>query len=593
MNFGEMSDEELRQFILSPSLEAAQRREAKPPEKPSPLIEGKGTGELFQLGLKKSLADPFVHGPHELVKSIWSGPQSEMDQLNQEKAARQALEQEVMKTTPGKLGFFAGKAGISAIAPARLGAQVGTAALGGFMSPTEGPVRGPGGQIASRGMQALEAGGTTAAVGIPLSALGRSLGAATGRYSPEGARAIELSEAGKRLGVDRGISDLDPASSISGFERSLPSHPRSLEKQIGQFTRAAQEEVKIPSKSGKSTETRTLEGEKLRKSIEEAGKNLQGVGNSLWNELDSYVVQNNLPGVKAKLAQTRLMDIDRAYTPKIKGQVRIDRNPILQRVEEYDPESAIALAQMLTDPKKVPQLPFSDLHKIQSAVGKAMARAERDASAPGASLMDRKSRIELRNLYGSLMTDVDSWGVKNPTAQEMFNEARGFWRDVVVPGVITSKPYGKASKGVYGMNPRGYSEPSQLYSDVVKNPRAMQDLYPYMDQTGRDLVDTLSSHPELAKSLIANTKSPAASGMGTQTVAAGAIIGSPLQMSKAMVSQAPGIHWFMNSPVGKQLYFSRNVFNDTPLGRASWGMLQEPQQQAEDYLNEMRMGNRP
>jgi hypothetical protein len=399
---------------------------------------------------------------------------------------------------------------------------------------------------------------------------------------------MDLDEAANRIGVRRNIGSLDPSGPLAGFERSLPGYPRTVERQVAEFTEAAKKDVAIPSRSGRSTETRTLEGEKIREAIEEAGKNLQQVGSSMWNDLDAYIVQNNLPGVKTGLATARVRDIASRYTPTIKGQANLDKNPIFQRVEEYDPDASALLKQFLQDPKKPPVIPFSDLHKVQTAVGKAMARAERDAGAPGASMADRKARTELRDLYGSLMNDVDAWGTKNPQAQEMFDAARGFWRDVVVPGVITNKPYGKASKGTYGRNTRGYSEPSQLYRDVISNPRAIQDLYPYMSQTGKDLVDTLGSMDDMARALVGRTEHPQSSGMGSQTVAAGTLIGSPLQMSKALVSNFPGINTILNSGPGKRAYFARNVLRDTPLGRVSWGMLQEPQGRAEDYMEDLR-----
>lgn len=590
MNFQEMSDEELRQFLLEPAVEAAQAREERRQEQAAApkLTEGMGGWELYRRGLEQSLLDPLVHGPEDLARAIWSGPPEQMEQYNREKAQRQALERAVQETTAGKLGYFTGKAGMSMALPARLWAQIAGATAGGFLSPTQKPVEGAGSELMTRAAQAAEAGGTTAAIGVPMSGIGRALGASTGRYTPKGAKAMELDEAAKRIGVKRDIASLDPSGPLAGFERSLPGYPRTVERQIQEFTEAAKKEVAIPSKSGRSTETRTLEGEKIREAIEEAGKNLQAVGSSMWNDLDAYIVQNNLPGVKTSLATARVHDIASKYTPTVRGQARLDRNPIFQRVEEYDPDASALLKQFLQDPKKPPVIPFSDLHKVQTAVGKAMARAERDAGAPGASMADRKARTELRDLYGSLMNDVDAWGTKNPQAQEMFDAARGFWRDVVVPGVITNKPYGKASKGTYGRNPRGYSEPSQLYRDVISNPRAMQDLYPYMSQTGKDLVDTLSSMDDVARALVGRTEHPQASGMGSQTVAAGALIGSPLQMSKALISHFPGVHQAMNSPAGKRTYFARNVLRDTPLGRVSWGMLQEPQGRMEDYMEDLR-----
>jgi hypothetical protein len=265
--------------------------------------------------------------------------------------------------------------------------------------------------------------------------------------------------------------------------------------------------------------------------------------------------------------------------------MQIDKNPAVQRISEYDPDAAQLMLQMMSNPKAVPQMPFADLHKLSSAVGKALGRAEKDAAAPGASIEDRQIKRELKDLYGSLMSDVDSWGTKNPQAKNMFDEAKNFWRDAVVPGVMTNKVYNKSAKGVYGMNPRGYSEPSQLYSDVVGNPRAMQDLYPYMPQSGRDLADTLRTMPDLARSLITNTPHPPAPGMGTLTTMAGMAVGSPLQLVKGAISHAPGFQKAASSDAAKRLYFARDVLNNTPSGRLAYGAVQYPEEKLEGGLD--------
>ena len=580
-NFDEMSDEDLRKYILEPSVESyGERKKLPPPEIPSP-IKGMSSSQLVGAGLKKSVADPFYEGPRELARTIWRGSPSELEKFNAEKAKRQEYEHAVMGTFPGQLGHFLGKVGTSLLAPSRMLPQVLLSGATEAMSPSAGPVKGTADLLTNRAMQGLEGAGTSAVVGAALSPLGKLAGYMGRKYTPRGEEALRLDAAARRLGVERTIGGLDPSSALAGFEASLPSYAKTVEKQVGQFSKAAQATKDIPSKSGRSTEKKVLEGEKVREAIQNAGQDLQSAGKNLWGDLDSYVVQNNLPPVKTSLASTRVQDIHKKFTPTDrKGMPDLDKNPVLQRVEEYDPSAASTLKTFLNSTGKNPvQVSFSDIHNLQTAVGKAMARAEKDAEAPGASMLDRQSKTELRNLYGSLMSDVDSWGTKNPQAQDMFNTARSFWRDVVVPGTITNKTFQKASRGTYGQNIRGYSEPSQLYSDVVRNPRAMQELSPYMTQEGRDLVDTLSTMPDVSRQLITRQPHPPAPGMGLLTTTAGMAVGSPLQLMKGILSNLPGFEAVMRSTPGKRMYFSQDVLSGTPAGKAAWGLSQEPQRE--------------
>jgi len=578
-----LSDKELNEIALGGAITAAKQRQAtpEPVKSPNDLTKGMSGPELFAAGMGQR-AMQIPRGLKELGVGAFGTPE-EIAAHNQEKAAQSAIDAPLLNTWEGKAGGFGTDALLAALMPARSGVQALTQGVGAALSPTPGPISGL--DLPARALQGATAAGTTALIASPLQLLGRVAGAATKRYTPEGQEALRLNDAANRLGVRRNVGGLDPSSSINAFETNLPGYARTVEEQAKNFSKAADVTKDIPSKTGKSFESRKLGGENLRQAVEEGGKNLEGVGGSLWKDLDSFIVQNNIAPVGAKNTQARVNDIVQKYTPITKKGMQIDKNPAIQRISEYDPDSAQLMTQLLANPGQVPTVPFSDLHKLSSAVGKAMGRAEKDASAPGASLLDRQMKRELKDLYGSLMSDVDNWGTKNPQAKSMYDEAKTFWRDAVVPGALTNKVYSKASKGVYGMNPRGYSEPSQLYSDVVKNPRAMQDLYPYMSQPGRDLTDTLQTMPDVARSLITNTPHPPAPGMGTLTTLAGMAVGSPLQLVKGVISHTPGFQTLATSDPAKRLYFSRDVLRDTPAGRAAYGALQYPQDQLEGGVN--------
>ena len=204
----------------------------------------------------------------------------------------------------------------------------------------------------------------------------------------------------------------------------------------------------------------------------------------------------------------------------------------------------------------------------------------------------RQAKNQLKRLYSTLMSDVDSWGTTNPQAKDLYQVAKDFWREKVVPGALNNRVLAKADRGTYGSNPRAYQEPSQLYNDVVSNPRAVGDLRPYMDPKGQDLLDTLTTMPDMANSLITNTPHPPAPGMGTITTIAGMLAGSPLQLIKGAISHAPGFRDLMTSTPAKRLYFSRDLTQDTPLGKAAWALGRIPQQETEEKIRGVRTGIR-
>lgn len=587
-----LSSDDLDRIITGQAVQAARERgKASSPNSTPPVdyTSGMSGTDLFLAGMGREF-QRIPSGVRELAIGAFGSPE-EQKQYNLEKREQRKIDQPLMDRWPAKMGAFGSQAATAAMLPARLGPQILAAAGGAAASPTQEDISGM--ELPTRTMRGLEAATTTAALGYPLGLLGKAIGAKTQRYTPEGQEAMRLDAAARRLGVSRNVGGLDPSSSLNAFETNLPGYARTVEGQVKALSDATRVVKDIPSKTGRSFESRVLEGEKLREGIQQAGQNLQGVGNSLWNDLDSFIVQNNLAPVAARNSQQRVGEIIQKYTPITRKGMQLEKNPVIQRISEYDPDSAQLLTQFMANPKTSPQVPFSDLHKLSSSVGKALRRAEKDAGAPGASMSDRQVRTELKSLYGSLMSDVDSWGTNNPQAKAMFDEARTFWRDVVVPGVQTNKVVGKASKGVYGMNPRGYAEPKQLYSDVVGNPRAMQDIYPYMSQETRDVVDTISTMPDVARALTTNTPHPPPPGMGTITTLSGMLIGSPLQLAKGVVSHLPGARSVAMSDPAKRFYFARDVMENSPLGRASWAALQEPQQRAEGGLRSLRTREKP
>ena len=595
-DYSKLSDDELRQMLVEDPTPAAdaqalkRERTRNPPLEPVDNSMGMSGPQLAAAGFAKSFLDPLYYGPQELLQTMFRTGPGDLEELNRKKADRKKADDMLMSNWPAKAGNVAGQAAALATGPSRMGAQVGLSGLYSALSPSEGPIESTSGLLATRGMQGLEGSASALIPGMAIGALGHVGGALKGKYIPGGDEALRLDAAGKRLGVPRNLGGLDPSSGLNAFETNIPGYARTVEDQVKAYTEAAKKTVSIPSKSGKSSEARVLPGEQLREALVNSGEKLKAEGTDHWKTLDDFVMQNNLSPVSASASRTPITEIIQNYTPTIRKQPRLDKNPILARISEYDPEAIPLLVSMMTPGKKAPEIPFGDVHKLQTAVGRALGRAEKDASVPGSSMEDRQAKNQLKRLYSTLMSDVDSWGTTNPQAKDLYKVAKDFWREKVVPGALNNRVLSKADRGTYGSNPRAYQEPSQFYHDVVNNPRAMGDLRPYMDPRGKDLLDTLNTMPDMANSLITNTPHPPAPGMGTITTIAGMLAGSPLQLMKGAISHAPGFRDMMVSTPAKRLYFSRDLTQDTPLGKAAWALGRIPQQEIEEKVRGVRAG---
>lgn len=571
---GKATDAELEAYLRERSPIRAAINQAKAP-KPEPVdnTQGMSGPELFAAGMGQRLMG-IPRGLKEVGIGAFGSPET-IANYNKEKSKTQAIDNWLLSNWEAGAGGLGADVATAALLPARLAPQVLSAAAGAATRPTAGSINGV--EPLERAVNAAAAGATTLGAGKVLQLGGKTVGGMTGRYSPQGRIAMEQNEAARRLGVDRKIGDLDPASATSALERNLPGYPSIVEGQSQAFTNAARDVKDIPSKSGRSFTPRELEGEKLRDSIVAGGKELESQGSQLWQALDSHVLNNGLPPVRTVSASADVTRVVTNLTPVNKrGVAQIEKNPIYQRVDEFDPDAAKTLLT-LQAPKS--SLSFDELHKLQSAVGSALRRAEKDAGIPGASMEDRRARTELRRLYSSLASDVDAWAVKDKGAQALLSDAKSFWRDKVVPGTVNNKIYQKANQGVYGSTPRAYADPTQLYGDVTRRAQNMEDIFPYMPGTGQDLYRTISTMPDVAAHLTTGRLPTPA--VGPLTAMAGVVAGSPFQGVRAALSHIPGTRQILGSTPAKKAYFGQDVLEGTPAGRAAWGAAQGVQQPAE------------
>ncbi len=552
--------------------------------------------ELFGAGAGYA-ANELVEGVKELPQVLFRPPgppgEEQLSKINSARAARKEIGKKLLQNWEAQAGNLTAEAALSSLAPANIPAQV---ALQSGLSALRAPTKSSGAltELGGRALGGLESGILTAAVGIPMSHLGRVIGASAGKFTPSGKKALEVDSAFRRLGGNATLRDLDPSSELAGFEGSLISRAKVVEDQADKFRQAARSTVDVPSATGRSYETKVLEGEKVRQGIVQATDNLKARGSELWRELDAHIGKNQLEPVIPQLSFTQSESILQKYTPlNKKGHYVFEKNPIFQRVAYYDEDAATNLIHMSRAPSSAVKYgaPFSDLHQIQSAVGKALGRARKDAGAPGAGQEAREAATELSKLYATISQDVDNWMQKVATSgdTELTQKAlmaRDFWRDRVVPGTQGSLVQ-KARKGTWRQDPRGYAEPTQMYSDLSSAKTQVEELLPFMNPEQRDLVTSFGGMADLQKVLKSGEAHPPASGMGMLTNLGGMMIGSPLQLMKGAISHAPVLKGGLGHPAMKRLYFAEDAFQNSPAGRLAWMGAQYPLQSAEDWEKQL------
>ena len=609
MNFEQMSDEELKAYINAPVQAAVTERKAA--EAAQPKVDttmGMSGPELALAGAGRELMQ-VPRGLYELGIGAFGSP-TDISEYNKEKAAQQKIDEQLMSNWQAKAGGFGAQALTAAAAPARLGAQTGLEMAKGALSPTAGPIENMVGQLPTRAVQAGEAGLATGAVGLPMGMLGKKIGAMTGNYTPENQAMIEAGRAARRQGIVPTTGSMLPGHGAKGIEAGSNWYPEHVREQAQQFSKLAGEEVPVAGATLGTTTTRTVPGEGLRKSITEAGDKLKSQGSKMWSDLDSYVTSNNLPSVITQDTKSSFQNIVQKYSPLTpRGTPNIDKNDVFKYVELADDANNFAtktLKSMATG-KNVPSMGFSELHELQTVVGKALARAKYDADARNAPVSARQAVGELSNLYRSIASDVDKWSTTNPTAGKMFQQAKGYWRDTVVPGAINNDLYQKASRGSLGSSNRGYDEPRQFFADIINKPEEAKQLYSTMDQKGRDLITSLHLLPDMGgvitapKSQSVAAMSPNGSLLETGVRAPDLYSNSMGGTARALAMTKPGLvqAGLGHMPFAKNLGTSQgrqerllanDAFRNSPLGRAAWAAAQKPEQEVENLAQRLRLG---
>lgn len=609
MDFEKMSDDELRAFLNAPVQAAQERQAVERAQEAQPKVDttmGMSGPELALAGAGRELMQ-VPRGLYELGVGAFGSP-SDIEKYNKEKSEQRKIDDMLMSNWQAKAGAFGSQAAIAAAAPARLGAQAGLSAILGALSPTKGDISGM--ELPSRAVQGGEAGLATTVVGAPLGVIGKKIGALTGKYTPENQAMVEAGRAARRLGIIPTTGAMMPGGGARGIEAGSSWYPEHVAEQGRVFASQAGKDVPVASATLGKTTTRNIPGEALRESITSAGEKMSQQGSKMWNSLDDYVRTNNLPAVIAKDTQDTVRDIATKYSPRnVQGNVSLRNNEVFSYIERADKAGDVVADRFknMLSGKKVATPSFSELHEMQTVVGRALSRARYDAGARNAPRSADDAVNELGRLYKSISDDVDRWTTTNPTAGKMFQQAKSYWRDTVVPNVINNDLYQKASKGSLGTSNRGYDEPRQFFSDVINKPEEAKALYPTMDQKGRDLITSMHLMPDMSGILTAAKTQPVAvmtpeGKLLSSGVRAPEMFGNNLNnVSRAIALTKPGIvrealghlpfsKRFGTSQGRQERLLAEDAFKNSPLGRAAWAGLQKPKEDIESWEQGLRLG---
>lgn len=582
-DLSQLTDEELEAELNKPFTPVKQAIQAANERKQAPLPPDTSYGmngfQLGAAGLGQRLMRP-VEGVNDLLTSSF-GTKDDIAKRNEEKRAKKDVDAQLLNNWEARAGGVAGDIGLAAAFPARAGVQTAAAAVEGALAPMEGDINdSPSSQFPTRVFNGALSGGPTALTNKMVQLGGKGAGALRRSYTDPDA--IRQADAARRLGITPTIGDLNPSSVIHSIESSSSNHPSAIQRQIDAYLGHANVQRVVPDGAG-GTSRQTLQGERLRREIEAAGNEASKRGSQLWNNLDQHVAQNNLPRVDVSETRNGINQIVNRNmgTP---GNLESPALTYLRTANPRDTNNTVNnwVAQLTNTNNN--QVSFSQVHDFQSMVGRALARARKEAentANPNSGLASTAAH-DLERLYANVSQDVARWSSQDATANKMHNEARQFWRDVVIPGTSSNSVYKKASRGPVGQNPRGYQESHNLYGDVLRRPDEVERLRPFMSSKGRDLTDTLGATPEAAAILSSPTGNPVARGHGPINAAAALAAGNNTGTWRGALAHIPGFNRMSSSPTAQRVYFGKNLAENTVGGRAAYGAAQVPEQYIED-----------
>jgi hypothetical protein len=341
----------------------------------------------------------------------------------------------------GRIGGMLPDAIGSALAPARIGPQMLYGALTRAIEP---------GDPLERAVNAIEGAAWGLLGQASANALVRSTNAATGNMS----RAGEVAAAAKRHGLDLSAGDITDSNMLRLMEeKSFASPTKGQVDQIARLMTAKQ-------------------GDPLSLAVRNAYDAAQKTVADSAKTLDDIIKTQNLSGVVPRKTYAAV----RTIATRSPDTLRNVRDPELRQMLEDIANYPAGRIPKLTD--------FGRLDELRKVLGPIMAKVELQSKS-GASNVNIADANRWKQLYKSIMDDMDAWGAAagNQEALAAHKALSRAFKEQVLP--LREHPIaGRVLSD-------DYTRPEDLVRDVTaaRNRSIVNDLYGRLDQDGKNWID--------------------------------------------------------------------------------------------------------
>ena len=560
VDFSQMSDEELDAIIngvspevsdnpvTAPALSAAKERIAIDAAKPD-LTYGMNPLQLGLAGMGSDFND-IIQGVKEKGQIAFA-PEGQagkdlLAQIASDRKSRERTKEELFSNPEALAGSFAGQAATSALAPARIPAQMVLQGGLEFAKPGSGKPTSIASELLNSVVRGGIAAGTTGIVGKGLNTLGKTAGAATGQYTPEGKIAVATKEAAERLGLPKTtLGQLYPNSPIASVERALPGYPERVSGQAQELRNVLDKPINLPE--GEVSNVGGAYVDELANAVNQRMK----LSGDKYRAVDQFVAANNLGALQpAQTARVVASRGDPGYevASDLLGRYGLDLTPFQN----------LKSAQIAQSP-----LSFDDFHTMRIATNKALNTLNRgmdSAERMGASIPaeNRAAKNYLQQLKTSLDRDAEAWANRhsgNKEALDLYKDATQYYKDVVAPTVLDNPIARKATSRTKGFK----SGQEGLSAATSSAGIPMVDrLYPTMTRRGQDMTDVLRNLPDVRATALSRDDSvPEMRGGLSQVLRA--VTGHPLTAVETVAGRIPGLRGLSESKTATRLLGARDL----------------------------------
>ena len=582
IDYSKLSDEELDAIISGKTAEPTVTGTKTSPKWVVASKEEKPDNTMGMGGVQLGLAgaggelNELLQGAREkaqlaFLPDNYNEAQDVKNRINAERAERRAVMGKLYSNPEAVAGRFAAQMVPAIAAPARLPAQVGLAATTGFMKPGAEKVTGIGGELSGSAAHGLTDAASMYGVGKGMQLLGKGAGAAMGRYTEEGEKALATKDAAARLGLPpTSLGQLYPHSSMAPIERGAPG--------MGYSDRTYQQAKTLGREiSGEKAGVEQL-GSKYVDDLRAAANERLRLASDKYAAVDKYVADEGLQPMS-------LMYTARTATatnsPGYEGAAAL--------LSDYGFPIAEMAGMKAKDLSSLP-VSFVNFHESRIAVNKALNKVNRDVAREGSKATRdlRDTQSYLRDLKTALDSDLERWGKQasgNKEAAKLFNDANAYYRDVAAPTVLDNRLARKAMSKY-----SGFESPRQaLGATQTDLGRPMVDLLvPTMPQRGKDVTTVLQNLPDIRRTLLSQDLAVPVPEGGGLLQASKAVLGHPLTAAEMAISRAPGLRQLSESRAMTRLLGAQNLAEQPGvLPRVGWGAAQYPQDEGTRKLRQL------